>query len=1288
MTRRLSSSPGAMRADVTAARERKRRYAARGALPRRPALPLIVGLAALAFSSSPALASTAAPSPWWSMNSALHPAVLAPGASATMVVQAFNLGDGEATPCSKVPGTGKYTNSGCSEEPVQPGSGEYEKTPIVFTVKLPAGVAVQKVEPEAGKPEPRVGFVVPPEHVINLGTFEEARFSGGADGGFGPEQQSGALHTCSEPAPREVRCAFGAPAGSPETPVIPFSPIEMGVAVTAEPGFAGGHASAEITGAHAPAASTGQNLTVGSGATPPVPFGVEDLSFVPEEANGAVDARAGSHPFQLTTTFSLQQNANVLKPPALAKSLQFNLPPGLVANAVALPECSELDYETKTTSSQGFGDLCPQNTAVGVVLVTIDEPDFGGLQTYPIPVFNLVPKQGEPVRFGFFFIGIPVTIDFHVRTGEDYSASATVNNITQIANFVSESLTIWGIPGEAVHDSSRGWDCIAESFYGHHACPLGGESHPTPFLTMPTSCEEPWAASVSGASWPLRANPEDHEEEPRSIPLAQTEANTYSLKDRFGRPIGLTGCNQLPFSPFIEAAPDVQSASTSTGLKVDVKVPQEVSENAEGLASSSVKDITVALPEGVAVNPSGANGLETCSEGLVGFQADRGVNGFEEFPSEPGVETPLFTPRLPGSVDAIEVGEEGELKPGVNFCADASKIGTVEIHTPLIKNPLKGSVYLATQNQNPFGSLIAAYIVAEDPESGVLVKLPGKVMPCQSAGQTIAGERCGAPGQLVTTFENEPELPFQDAELHFFGGERAPLATPAHCGTYTSTATFTPWSGNESVNSSSSFEITSGPNDGPCPGPSLPFSPTLTGGTTNINAGGFSPLTTTISRADGQQNLQQVTLHMPAGLEGLLTNVKLCPEAQANEGTCGPESLIGETIVSAGVGSDPVTVTGGKVYLTEKYAGAPFGLSIVNPVKAGPFDLEHDTSNPAQNPPCDCVVVRAKIEVNPTTADLTVTTDPSGPHAIPHLIDGIPVEIKAVNVTVNREHFTFNPTNCNPMSLTGAIASDEGASSPLAVPFQATNCAVLKFEPKVSIATAAKASKANGASLNFKITYPKGAMGSQSWFNEVKFTIPKQLPARLTTLQKACIAATFENNRAACPAASKIGHAIVRTEVLPVPLEGPVYFVSYGGAKFPDAVMVLDGYGIHVELRGETLIKNGVTSATFRNTPDVPFESIEVNVPQGPFSEFGANLPGGKYDFCGQKLSLPTFFKAQNGLEIRQNTPIGVTGCPSVSRLALALKACHKKKGHRRQRCERQARRRYPSKKAKRTAKR
>ncbi len=218
---------------------------------------------------------------------------------------------------------------------------------------------------------------------------------------------------------------------------------------------------------------------------------------------------------------------------------------------------------------------------------------------------------------------------------------------------------------------------------------------------------------------------------------------------------------------------------------------------------------------------------------------------------------------------------------------------------------------------------------------------------------------------------------------------------------------------------------------------------------------------------------------------------------------------------------------------------------------------------------------------------------------------------------------------------------------------------------------------------------------AKTWFKEAKFDLPKQLPARLTTLQQACLAATFEANPAACPHAALIGHATVHTQVLPVPLEGPVYFVYYGGAKFPEAVLVLQGYGITVDLHGETFIDNatGVTSATFRNTPDVPFQSIEVNIPEGPYSEFGANLPPkNNYNFCGQTLTMPTHFQAQNNNEINQNTPITITGCKNIKtpketraqKLTKALHACKKdEKQGKRVACEHAARNKYRTKASK-----
>lgn len=201
---------------------------------------------------------------------------------------------------------------------------------------------------------------------------------------------------------------------------------------------------------------------------------------------------------------------------------------------------------------------------------------------------------------------------------------------------------------------------------------------------------------------------------------------------------------------------------------------------------------------------------------------------------------------------------------------------------------------------------------------------------------------------------------------------------------------------------------------------------------------------------------------------------------------------IGHTIVSVGLGGDPYSVSGGQVFITGPYHGAPYGLSIVEPAKAGPFDLEQGT-------PCDCVVVRAKIEVDPNTADVTVTTDPEGPYAIPQILKGIPLQIKHVHVAIDRPGFTFNPTSCNPMAITGALSSAEGTQSALSVPFQVTDCAALAFKPKFSVSTSARTSRKNGASLDVKLTYPNTPQGTETNIAKGKVQLPKRLPSRLKT---------------------------------------------------------------------------------------------------------------------------------------------------------------------------------------------
>jgi hypothetical protein len=1021
----------------------------------------------------------------------------------------------------------------------------------------------------------------------------------------------------------------------------PYQGIQMAITVKAAPG-----ASAtvidegSVSGGGAPGAVAREPVRV-SGT--PAGFGVESLRLVPTNEDGSIDTQAGSHPFELTTTLELNSALGLNPdfpgedaPTGLVKDLHFNLPAGLIGNPEVVPQCTPQQFDELL--GEGFNG-CPSDTAVGVAMPELYAIEQA--QGEPVPLFNLVPSVGEPARFGFEVAHIPVILDTSVRTGGDYGVVVSVTNISQAVQFFGSKVTFWGVPEDPRHNSVRGWNCLFDDVFKYELpCEAPVNPHPAPLLTLPTACSgDPLQTSVQADSW----------EEPLNVLLFSNTAPIATLD----------GCNRLPFEPSIKATPDGTAASTPTGLNVDTHVNQGSVVCGTCLAQSAVKEISVALPEDFAVNPAGGDGLQACSERLVGYEPP---------PVSEPPENLHFTPSLPEPFE-----------PGVNFCPDASKIGEVTIKSPLLPPGqfLKGFVYLATQNANPFGSLLALYVVARDPISGVLVKLPGETHLTPS-------------GQVIGTFKNTPQLAFEDAELHFFGGERAPLSSPAHCGAYTTNASFTPWSGNGPVNASSTFNITSGPHGSPCPGASLPFSPSLTGGTTNINAGSFTPLTTTIGREDGHQDLGSVQLHMPAGLEGLLSGVKLCPEEQANEGTCGPESQIGETTVSAGVGSDPVSVKGGRVYITEKYAGAPFGLSIVNPVKAGPFDLEHDTSNPAQNPACDCVVVRAKIDVDPHTADLTITTDPSGAHAIPHLIDGIPVQIQKVNVLINRPNFTFNPTNCSPLTITGAIVSDEGASSPVSFPFRVTNCATLKFAPKFEVSTSGQTSKAKGASLSVKLSYPSAPFGSEANIASVKVELPKQLPSRLTTLQKACTAAQFAANPAGCPSASVVGHAVVHTPLLPVPLEGPAYFVSNGGEAFPNLIMVLQGYGVTVELVGDTFInKQGVTSSTFKATPDVPFSTFELTLPEGRFSALAANanlcaptksvkvrrrvavrrrgrtvhLVRSMRQLIPEPLEMPTTITGQNGAQIHQSTPIEVTGCTKAKH-----RRAHKKHGGKHQR--------------------
>jgi hypothetical protein len=778
------------------------------------------------------------------------------------------------------------------------------------------------------------------------------------------------------------------------------------------------------------------------------------------------------------------------------------------------------------------------------------------------PVFNVEPPAHVVAEFGFYALqSAPVLINTSLRTGGDYGLTSTTD-VSQGAVVQEAKVTIWGVPGDPSHNAIRG-ECLAEApsiaeeehNEEESLCEASGSLPVRPLLTVPTSCGEAGLSSVVSVD-------------------SWDEPGTFFSKSTMMPEV--TGCEDLSFTPSLGVSPDVQSGGTPSGLTVDVGIPTP--ENPEGLAGGNLHKAVVTLPQGMVINPSAANGLGACAEAQFGLHNANPV-----------------------------------------VCPQVSKVGVAEALSPALNKPLVGSVYVAQQTRNPFGSLLALYLVLEG--EGVLIKQAGEV------------HLDPVTGQITTTFSEVPQQPTSEIKLHLFGGPRAALVSPPGCGSYTATSQLTPYSSLTPAEPFSAFSITTAANGSGCGGPG--FAPGSTAGTSDNQAGAFSTFSASFSRQDQEQDLNSVTLTTPPGLLGMLSRVSLCGEPQAAQGTCPAGSLIGHATVASGSGPDPVYVAG-QVFLTGPYGGGPFGLSVVVPAVAGPFNLGN-------------VVVRAAIHVDPHTAQITVVSDP-----LPRILQGIPLQLKLANVSIDREGFMFNPTNCEPLSVTGALASTQGATVGVSSRFQAANCAALAFHPGFNISTQAKASKQTGASLNVGVTSGTG----QANIHSVAVSLPKQLPARLTTIQQACPEATYNQNPASCPAGSDIGTATASTPVLSSPLVGPAYLVSHGGAAFPNLVIILQGEGITLDLVGSIDIKHGITSSAFDTVPDAPIGSFQLTLPEGPHSGLAANLPAkAKNDFCGQGLVMPTTITGQNGAQIKQNTKVAVSGCPKT-------KTKPKKKAH------------------------
>jgi hypothetical protein len=659
-----------------------------------------------------------------------------------------------------------------------------------------------------------------------------------------------------------------------------------------------------------------------------------------------------------------------------------------------------------------------------------------------------------------------------------------------------------------------------------------------------------------------------------SKPITTLHVDSYEAPGSFQpytneTPVAATGCGALAFKPSFSLVPETTQSDQPDGVSAQLHVPQLLSEPSKP-DSPDVQSAEVTLPEGMTLNPSAANGLAACS-------SEQFANG---------------------------------------GCPAGSGIGSFSVNAPGIPDgSLTGGVYVGapeegqTGKEPESGGEFRIFLLGEAPQYGVGLQLEGRV----KANTTT--------GRLTAVFANAPQVPVEDLTLHFNGGPRAPLANPLSCGAAQPSAAITPYGGEPpAVAAAQGFVVDGNGSGGECASP-LPFA--LTQSLTPqspANAGAYDPATFSLSRGDGQQYLSQLTTTLPAGLLGAIPSVPLCGEPAANAGSCPATSQIGTVTVTAGAGSEPYSFTG-RAYLTGPYGSAPYGLSIVVPAVAGPYNLGE-------------VLTRAGITVGLYSGRVTVTS------TLPTIESGVPLRLKSLSVAVNRKNFLFNPTSCGPLATESLLGGTLGASQSLSSPFQAGNCAALPFKPNISVSTGGRPTKAGGASLDVKVTQAAG----EANIREMQLQLPKQLPSRLTTLQKACLEASFEAALppGSCSTMARVGSVAVTTPVLPGVLRGPAYLISHGGESFPDLDLVLQGDGVEVVLVGHTHIsRTGITTSTFESLPDVPISSVEVNLPVGPYSALATD---GR--LCHAGLVAPTTIIAQSGAKVTQNTKIAVTGCP------------------------------------------
>jgi len=978
-------------------------------------------------------------------------------------------------------------------------------------------------------------------------------------------------------------------------------------------------------GAPNPAVDTAQipfgNVANRFGITPSTYTG--DVADSPYPLDASPARQAGSHPGDLRLTFGFNLSYRQVSPspepgatylpyttPAgKVRTVVVTLPRGLIGNPEAVPKCNPLDF-LSTGQEEWQTTGCPPDTQVGSLNVELgnggegffEAGDVGSLATYfpRVSVYNLQPPKGTPVDLGFQVGGFAVGhIYASLDPSRDYAITAESPLITDIVPIHYVRVTQWGVPGDPAHDLFRAQSPVLKADgYPDGSLPAFGASFTSlikPFFTLPFDCGvDNGGVRISADSW----------NEPGQF--------TEPLEDEHH--LDVTGCEdeRIRFHPQTSLQPTSRAAGGPTGLQVNLEVPQRdqtvedyeelypQNGNLHGIDTPPIKKAVVTLPQGMTLSTSAAQGLSGCTPEEIGL----------------GNNNPVT-------------------------CPDSSQYGTLTLNTPLLPKdePMHGYIYIAQQSHNPFGTFLALYLVIEDQDRGLRVKIPGRI------------DLDPKTGQITTTFDDLPQFPVSDFQLTLKGGVRAGLVNPPTCGEKQITATFYSWADPSTpVTRTSSYGITEKPDGSPCVNDlgERPFAPQMSAGTVSNSAGTYSPFAFRLTRTDEDQEFSQLQTTLPPGLSAKIAGLSRCPEAAiaqaeartaAGDGaleqlfpSCPASSQIGATEVGSGVGQ-VLTYIPGKVYLAGPYRGAPLSMVVISPIVTGPYDL-------------GVIAVRAAIEVDPQSAQVTVKSDP-----LPQIYQGIPVRIRDIRVKVDRPDTTVNPTSCEQMQvgahLTGTggdlESTQDDSAADLAQRFQAADCASLAFKPKLSLKLLGGTHRGGHPAL--RATLLTGG-SPQANISRTEVTLPTSEFLDQGHLNNVCSRALYSagpGGGAECPPGSIYGHARAMTPLLDQPLEGPVYLRSDPGRELPDLVFSLNG-AIHVDLVGFIDSVHGGIRTRFESVPDAPVSKFVLTMGGGKKSllENSTNL-------CLQAHRATVILGAHNGMS-RHTHPALSVACKGKGR--------------------------------------